>query len=95
VEEGALVAEAVKGGPAEKAGIKGGGKEIRFQATLVKPGGDVITKINGNKVTRQQDLGELVTRYRPGETVTIELLRDGDTRQVRVKLGERPADLPQ
>ena len=32
VDEGALVAEVVEGGPADKAGIKGGGKEIRFQA---------------------------------------------------------------
>ena len=39
------MAEVVKGGPADKAGIKGGGKEIRFQATLVKPGGDVITRV--------------------------------------------------
>jgi 2-alkenal reductase len=95
VEEGALVADVVKDGPAEKAGIKGGGKEIRFQATLVKPGGDVITRVNGRKVTRRHDIGELVTRFQPGETVTLEVLRDGDRRQVRVELAERPADLPQ
>jgi S1-C subfamily serine protease len=94
VDEGALVAEAVKDGPAQRAGIKGGGKEIRFQATLVKPGGDVITKVNGSKVGRKHDLGALITRYRPGETVTLELLRDGEKRQLRVKLGERPTDLP-
>jgi 2-alkenal reductase len=95
VEEGALVAEVVKDAPAEKAGIKGGGKEIRFQATLVKPGGDVILRLNGRKVNRNHDLGELVTRFQPGDTVTLEVLRDNDRREVRVMLGERPTDLPQ
>ena len=45
VQQGALVAAVAKGGPADKAGIKGGGKEIRFQATIVRPGGDVITRV--------------------------------------------------
>lgn len=94
VTEGALVADVVKGGPADRAGIKGGGKEIRFQATLVKPGGDVITKVNGRKVTREHDLGELISRYQPGDTVTLELYRGEDRRTIDVKLGERPADLP-
>ena len=63
VEEGALIADVVKDGPADKAGIKGGGKEIRFQATLVKLGGDVITKVNGRRVTRENDFSELITRF--------------------------------
>ena len=70
-------------------------KEIRFQATLVKPGGDVITAIAGRKVTRRHDLSELISRFRPGETVTVDVLRGSDRRQVRVKLGERPSDLPE
>jgi S1-C subfamily serine protease len=95
VDEGALVADVVKGGPAARAGIKGGGKEIRFQATLVKPGGDVITKINGRKVTTKHDLSELVTQYRAGDTVTLEVYRGGNRRNVSVKLAERPANVPQ
>jgi S1-C subfamily serine protease len=93
VTVGALVVEVVKGGPAARAGIKGGGKEIRFQATLVKPGGDLITKVNGHKITRQRDLGELISVYKPGETVTLEVYRGSDRRNVTVKLGERPTDL--
>jgi 2-alkenal reductase len=94
VKEGALVAEVVEGGPADKAGIKGGGKEIRFQTTLVKPGGDVITKVNGRAVTRRQDLGELVGRYQPGEVITLELYRGDERRIVRVELRDRPDNLP-
>jgi S1-C subfamily serine protease len=95
VDEGALVAEVVKGGPADRAGIKGGGKEIRFQATLVKPGGDAITKVNGRKVTTKHYLSELITRYRAGDTVTLEVYRGGDRRDVSVKLAERPENVRQ
>jgi 2-alkenal reductase len=90
VEEGALIAEVVKDGPADKAGLKGGGKEIRFQATLVRPGGDVITKVEGRRITREHDLSERIARFRPGETVTLEVYRGDDKRSVEVKLGERP-----
>jgi S1-C subfamily serine protease len=94
VEQGALVAEVVKGGPAQKAGIKGGGKEIRFQATLVRPGGDVITQVNGRSITRERDLSDLISRYRPGDTVTLAVYRGGRRLDVHVKLGERPSNIP-
>jgi S1-C subfamily serine protease len=94
VDEGSLVAEVVKDGPAAEAGLKGGGKEIRFQATLVHPGGDLITKVNGAKVTRERDLSELISRYSPGDTVTLEVYRGNDRRTVKIELDERPGNLP-
>jgi S1-C subfamily serine protease len=94
VARGALVAQAVQGGPAAKAGIKGGGKEIRFQLTLVKPGGDVITKVDGQPVTPQRDIADLIAAKKPGDTVTLDVYRGKDHRRVKVKLGERPSNLP-
>ena len=90
VDEGAVVAAVVQGGPADKAGIKGGDREIRFQSTLVKLGGDVVTKVNGQKVTRQQDFSELISRFKPGQVVKLEVYRGQDKRTVKVKLGDRP-----
>ena len=95
VEEGALIADVVKDGPADRAGIKGGGKEIRFQATLVKLGGDVITKVNGRRVTRENDFSEQITRFEPGDTISLELYRGSERRTARVTLGERPDQVPQ
>ena len=92
--EGAVVAEVVKGGPAAKAGIKGGDREIRFQSSLVRVGGDVITAVNGRKVTREEDFSELITRFRPGQEVSLEVYRGGNRRTVKVKLTERPSGLP-
>jgi S1-C subfamily serine protease len=94
VSAGALIAEVVKGGPADKAGLHGGGKETRFQASLVKVGGDVITKVNGRPITRENDFSEQITRYRAGDTITLELYRGGQRREARVTLGERPASVP-
>jgi S1-C subfamily serine protease len=94
VKNGALVADVVKGGPADKAGIKGGGKETRFQASLVKVGGDVITKVDGRPLTRQDDFSSRITNYRPGDTVNLEIYRDGKPRNVSVTLGERPSQVP-
>jgi S1-C subfamily serine protease len=94
VEEGALIADVVKDGPADRAGIKGGGREIRFQASLVKLGGDVITKVNGRRVTRENDFSEQITRFEPGDTISLELYRGNERRTARVTLGERPDQVP-
>jgi S1-C subfamily serine protease len=94
VDDGALVADVVGGGPADKAGIKGGGKEIRFQTSLIKPGGDVITRVNGHPITRDEDLSDLITRYAPGDTVTLEVYRGDQRREVKVTLTDRPEHLP-
>jgi S1-C subfamily serine protease len=90
VSDGALVSDVVSGGPADKAGIQGGSKEIRFQASLVKIGGDVITKVNGKPITRTDDFSEQITRYRPGDHVTLEIYRGSSRRTADVTLGERP-----
>jgi len=90
VRDGALISDVVNGGPADKAGIKGGGKEIRFQASLVKIGGDVITKVNGKPITRTDDFSEQITRYHPGDHVTLEVYRGGAKRTAEVTLSERP-----
>jgi 2-alkenal reductase len=95
VDEGAVVADVVEGSPADRAGIKGGGKEIRFQTTRVKLGGDVIIAVNGRKISRSQDLSELISRAQPGDVVTLEIIRGGERREVRVTVGSRPADLPE
>jgi S1-C subfamily serine protease len=95
VDQGAVVAEVVEDGPAAKAGIRGGGREIRFQATLVRMGGDVVTKVNGRRVTRDTDFSELITRYQPGDRVALELYRGDERRTATVTLAERPDKVPE
>ena len=52
--------------------------------------GDVITKVNGQRVTRAQPLNELILMYQPGDTVFLTVVRDGRTRQIEVQLAAEP-----
>ena len=87
---GGLLAEIVPGGPAAKAGLRGGKDEIRFQAATYSTGGDVILSIEGHKVISPDDLARLISTRKPGETIKLEILRDGEHKQVEVTLGTRP-----
>ena len=75
---GALVSEVTAGGPADKAGIKNG---------------DVVRKLNGQTVEGRDQLTAMITNVNPGTEVKLDILRDGQPMTVRVKLGERPANL--
>jgi S1-C subfamily serine protease len=90
VDKGAWVQQVNAGGPAQKAGIKGGGSEQTFQAQAFRTGGDVITKVAGKPVEDSAQLADVISQYKPGDTVALEIHRDGDTREIRVKLEERP-----
>jgi S1-C subfamily serine protease len=90
VEKGAWVQDVNPGGPAEEAGIQGGGSEVAFQARAFRPGGDVITKVGGKAVEDSSQLAELISAYEPGDEVPIEVHRDGKTQEIEVELGERP-----
>jgi S1-C subfamily serine protease len=90
VDKGAWVQDVNPGGPAEQAGIRGGGSEVTFQARAFRPGGDVITKVGGKPVEDSAQLAELIAGYEPGEEVPVEVHRDGDTQEIEVELGERP-----
>ncbi len=87
---GSLVAEVEPGGPAEKAGIKGGSDKLRFQAAQYRTGGDVILQVEGKDIVRPDDLAEAISSYQPGETVTLTVLRDGRREDVELTLGKRP-----
>lgn len=89
---GALVVNVTKGGPAEKAGLRGSEKTVRVDGRELQVGGDVIVSINGQPVEDMDDLiAYLVRETRPGDTVELGLLRAGGRREaVKVVLGTRP-----
>jgi S1-C subfamily serine protease len=90
VDKGAWVQDVNASGPAEKAGIRGGGSPVEFQAQSFRPGGDIITKVAGKPVEDSADLADEIANFKPGDTVPLEVHRDGETKEIRVKLGERP-----
>jgi S1-C subfamily serine protease len=92
-DSGALITDVVDGGPAEKAGLRGADDESMFQLQRVRTGGDLIVAIDGKPVVANDDLSELVATHQPGDTVTLEVIRDGDRAEIELTLGARPEDV--
>jgi 2-alkenal reductase len=91
---GVLVNSIVTGGPASTAGLRGATREQSIDGEPVPVGGDIITEIDGMKIRVFEDLlGYLFTRTKPGDEVTLTILRDGETIQVTVRLAPRPAQV--
>ena len=74
---GALVNQVTPDSPASKAGLRSG---------------DVITRINGEKVVTASDLQLAVSTHAPGDSMNLTVLRDGKSQTMDVKLDEFHAD---
>jgi len=94
-ETGALITDVVGGSPADDAGLKGSTGETTFQLQHVKTGGDVVIAVDGKPVFQNNDLSVLIAQHKPGDTVKLDVLRDGHHATVDVTLGSRPADVNQ
>jgi S1-C subfamily serine protease len=90
-DHGGLLSEVVSGGPADEAGLRGGDSKITFQTIPYQVGGDVVLSVDGHPVVQPDDLARYISFSRPGQTVKLEILRDGKRQQIEVTLGKRPA----
>lgn len=54
--------------------------------------GDVVVKVDGKEVTREQTLSYLVANTAPGKRIPIELIRDGRRMTVNAVVGKRPSE---
>ena len=87
---GALVDDVTGGGPAQKAGIRGGAGHIAFEGQTVVTGGDVIVAVNGAPVQSADDLVRIVTNtLEPGRTAVFTVVRAGHRRLIPVELTAR------
>ena len=99
VKSGALVQSVQSGTPAEKAGIRGGNVNGTVEGSQVAVGGDIITSVNGHPVNSSEDLARVIGAKKPGDTVTVGLLRANGSggyahKSVTVTLGTRPSSAP-
>ena len=90
VDRGVLIAEVIKNGPADKAGLKGSSQTLQVGNVLLPAGGDVIVALNGKEVTDSEDLIRKIRQFRPGDRVKIKILRKGAFLEKTVVLGEQP-----
>jgi S1-C subfamily serine protease len=93
VERGVLVETVADGGPAEKAGIRGGDDTVTLQGLEYVVGGDVIVKVDDVPIESFDDLIGFLADKKPGDKVEVEVVRDGETKTIDVTLGERPENM--
>jgi S1-C subfamily serine protease len=88
---GAIVDSVAKDGPAAKAGLKPGHKDVVWQNQRMTVGGDAIVAIDGIAVTSSDDVARIVAeRMVPGEAAWFTVMREGRKLVVPVTLGARP-----
>ncbi len=75
--EGAYIVNVVAGSPSAKAGIKSE---------------DIITKINGEKLTESNDLSKVIGKKKVGDNVTLTVWRDGKEMSMSLTLGTQAED---
>jgi S1-C subfamily serine protease len=83
--------EVVSGEAADKAGLQAATGSANAEGQSYPTGGDVITAIDGQKVSGAAELQSAVDGHRPGDKVRVTVTRDGKSRTVTVTLGTRPA----
>jgi S1-C subfamily serine protease len=89
-DQGALVQEVEPGSPAAQAGIRPGTRIERTpEGEAVLTGGDVVVSVDGRAV-EDGDVAAALRGQRPGDEVELVVLRDGERRTVRLRLGTRP-----
>ncbi|MDH7487919.1 MAG: trypsin-like peptidase domain-containing protein [Anaerolineae bacterium] len=94
VDRGALVGEVTPGGPAEKAGLRGGRRTVRVPGYVeaVRAGGDIIVGIDGNRVTGMDSLISYLDFTEAGQVVVLDVIRGTERLSIKVTLGQRPRE---
>ncbi|MHB8084888.1 MAG: S1C family serine protease [Dehalococcoidia bacterium] len=90
-DKGVYVVSVLAGSPAEKVGLVASGKDAQGEP---KDGGDIITALDNVPVTKVEDMLTYFNGKRPGDSVTLSIIRGGQTLSVPVVLGEWPEQLP-
>jgi putative serine protease PepD len=89
--EGGLLVTAVQpSSPAARVGIRGPSREIIVGNYQFPVGGDVILAFQGKAVNSPQEMAGEVDRQKPGDRVTVTLLRNNQKMDLQVTLEEAP-----
>ena len=85
---GLLIVQAVPGGSADRAGLRGGSERAYLGNIPIMIGGDLMVAIDGEKIESQQTLAQIMNKHRAGDTVKVTIFREKKQLEVSVVLGE-------
>ena len=92
VTYGGLIAQVTSGGPADEAGLRAGTTQTQIAGTSVTIGGDIIIALNGARIRNTDDLSTYLEEYTlPGQTISVEIVRNNANQTLPVTLGTRPS----
>ena len=88
VNKGILVSEVVPGGPADKAGIRGGTIPVEISGTIIYLGGDIIVRMDGKPVGSMEDIKRILKGKKEGDLVRVRIVRNNRIyeKTIRVRL---------
>ena len=89
VSKGLLVSRVADNSTAEKAGIRGGNKAVRYGRSTFYIGGDIIIKADGLTIKSLSDLYSALEDNHPGDRVKITVLRGKREVDITVELSNR------
>jgi len=91
-DKGVLVQTLTAGGPAAKAGLRGGRAQVPVAGSSppIATGGDIIVAVDGKSVMTMDQVAAAVAAKKPGDTMTLQIVRGGKKATVTVTLGSRP-----
>jgi len=91
VERGFLIADVLEDSPAEKAGLRGGTIDRVVDGHHIRVGGDIIVGIDNVEVRGIADILLYLERHvEIGQKVTFHVVRDGQSTDIPLIIGERP-----
>jgi S1-C subfamily serine protease len=93
VTAGVMIEGVTPDSPAAKAGLRGGSTAKTIRGIDVCVGGDIIVAVNGQYISDMDELlTYLVATARPGDTINLLVIREGETLEVPVELEPRPTE---
>jgi len=87
---GVTIASVRPGSPAAKAGLKAATSQVTADGQTALLGGDSITALDGKPIRSAQGLASAVAAHRPGQRVSLTVVRGSATRTVSLTLGTAP-----
>ena len=91
VTYGWLITQVASDGPADKAGLRSGTKQALIAGELVTIGGDIVTAIDGTRITNLDDLSTYLEEHTvPSQTINVTIVRNNETMNIELTLEARP-----
>jgi S1-C subfamily serine protease len=90
VKAGVLVETVTNRSGADKAGLRGGRKQVVVAGETFILGGDIIVKFDGRQISSIEQLRDAVAAHKPGDKVKLVIYRSANRTSVTVTLGRQP-----